>query len=769
MPRRRRWPITTALVFLACAMTTSSEQRQRHRELQRLVGGHLRLDSAANDDAEPLEAASAGAGKDKKTGGNHDEERKTLSQQVADGKYGLIQKELFAEPPRRPGVLSYDPNPEVPKDNVKTYGGLSKNEIWLAENHLLVIRGGAYPPHDDRKDYHHHEPVWQPIDDYNAPLHQVKIPKHPKVPPPFPVQLTEDGPLQIVGTNFTRTLNGTEAATAYALPPPFDWEQNGGGGFGEAQPPAGAANSDQTDPVTRKTPVRVPGQGPGERDGGLPFPPSNPLNGTWPPSFDSLPPGTVVVEAPPPPDEDDPSIYYPPPYSFYYPKEDNATAVPPGPLVPGIILPPPPNFFAPLEEETSADVTTTTTTHRPPPAPRKPTKHHRPPKPKKSTLATTTEKSRGTFKPIKKKPTVTILRPVKPEGGVSTPKVHEIAGGGKPFRPYEPLPAWKSVAGTTTTTQVPLKYYTTSNSIESNTIPQRLSFDQYRPQTTRKPAAQYYFYEEPERRPAKIYDGPKNYYLPATTTKPPSQILYATKPYSTARPRYRLVPQRTDSFSIHVAKLQQQIHQYHVAEQQQQRPRIKPSPKPVYQFSFQANNYRRPNEHHHHHPFKPSPPLTSQDNHFMPLPKYSVQIQQAVEVVPPATHPPPDYYVTPSKTIAEFSYRAVTTPNPVHQGYYTKPDEGFFDENTKHSFTVFGRKLPIDTTPMPNRETQFNENAAEVVKAIEINPPGAAAYVSYQLPGDDGAHFYFLTPQLARERDQRPGYYFKQGSRRKPD
>lgn len=91
------------------------------------------------------------------------------------GKYGLIHKELFSKPPKRPNILSYEFNPEVPNDNINNLGGLDKNEIWLAENHLLVLKGGGFPPHDDRRD--NEESPWAPLDNYKAPLHQVCIEK----------------------------------------------------------------------------------------------------------------------------------------------------------------------------------------------------------------------------------------------------------------------------------------------------------------------------------------------------------------------------------------------------------------------------------------------------------------------------------------------------------------------------------------------------------------------------------------------------------------
>lgn len=48
-----------------------------------------------------------------KNSAKEDDSKKPLWQQVADGKYGLIQKELFARPVSRPGIVSYNENPEV--------------------------------------------------------------------------------------------------------------------------------------------------------------------------------------------------------------------------------------------------------------------------------------------------------------------------------------------------------------------------------------------------------------------------------------------------------------------------------------------------------------------------------------------------------------------------------------------------------------------------------------------------------------------------------
>lgn len=132
------------------------------------------------------------------------DDEKTLAQQIFEGKYGLIHKELFNDVPSRPGIVSYNINPEVPKDNINNLGGLDPDEIWLAENHLLILRGGNF---SDKK------VKWSYIDNYIAPLRQVKIPENPKIPPPFPVQLEDNGPIDFV------TVNGSTWNPMF--PPPF--------------------------------------------------------------------------------------------------------------------------------------------------------------------------------------------------------------------------------------------------------------------------------------------------------------------------------------------------------------------------------------------------------------------------------------------------------------------------------------------------------------------------------------------------------------------
>ncbi|XP_066146440.1 uncharacterized protein [Euwallacea fornicatus] len=948
MRYRHRWPYIFALMLhlTVCLATPNARLHPLQRQLHRLVGGHLRiLDPDPSDDSE-LITASAGENTKKQNTGKGGDDRKTLSQQVADGKYGLIQKELFKKPPKKPGIISYAPNHEVPSDNIATLGGLTKNDIWLAENHLLVIKGGGYPAHDDSKQDYVGQ-LWQPLDDYNAPLHQVKIPKNPAVPPPFPVQLTDDGPLQILGTNSSRTLNASAETPAYALPPPPGWD-------GEIPPQsqyfpdAGSPNSDPANPSAGEVAVSVPVSG--EPPGGMPFPPTF-LNGSLPPSFAHLPPGVAILPAPLENatntdilDEDDPSIYYPPPYSFFYPK-DNSSLVPPGPLVPGIILPPPPKFFAPLEEDsatttrkpihTTKHVTTTqaaTTTERPlgneigstkRPTKIVPTKVsvvknyskvtvrvHTSRRPQQKPLLETTKllrttipttgrpkmitilpvhvnKLNRTYLPVGKnrRPPVTVLKPVKNE--LLPPKEQPYNNEIRPRpvnldqinrhrpdfganRPQRPQYREKQYNGAVTT-QVPLKYHKTNVEVSSVSPGQEkfpIGLRTQHPKSTPPPQANFYYYEETDPalntittedpRPKQNQDYYNDWspiFVDVKPSPPPPpplirtpvnkpQYIYVTgRPYESEKPRFRYVPQRPkNTFSIHIANLQSQLQQHYSTH--------RPTPKPVYQYSFEAQNYRRPEG---GKAFRPSPLMDGSDDSFKPIPQYSVQIQPAIEIVPTqrpnyqqvqqlsvdepsyfsSERPPQQYFqeeqkkkpayisdplrylpqrntevvVTPSKPIAEFSYEV--TPNPVNQGYYTKPDEGYFDENTKQYFSVFGRKLPSSTTPLPpverpplrqrykdrplslesdikvnyaevrpavegQSEPIKNDNRAEIVKAIEITPPpfnprGRERYIHYPLPGDQGAHFYFLTPQAERRRQAGQFFFEREGRMRREE
>lgn len=297
--------------------------------------------------------SSAGEGKDAAKTKEDDEDKKTLSDQVAEGKYGLIQNEIFSKAPKRPGIVSYEPNSETrAKDNIQNLGGLKKEEIWLAEDHLLVLTGGSYP---ERTKENERRP-WPPIDDYEAPRRQVKLPQKPKVPPPFPVRLSDDGPLVFL------TPNGSIPAPIF--PPFFEGEGEGAlppPPFPFAPGPPYPPSEHQGNSTAGGTPLPIPPFPflPGNAsEGPFPFPPS--MNGSFPEGF---PPGAAFL---PPPsnqsdlyDEDDPSIYYPPPYNFSY-RADYKSNVPAGPLVPGIILPPPPDFFAPLEDKSSTEAPRTT-------------------------------------------------------------------------------------------------------------------------------------------------------------------------------------------------------------------------------------------------------------------------------------------------------------------------------------------------------------------------------------------------------------------------
>lgn len=333
-------------------ITTEPGRKVSHR----LIGGHLR----ANTKQEPYETlwddgillSSAGNGRESKPNRkDEDDEKKTLSQQVKEGKYGLIQNEIYRNRPKRPGIISYTSNPEVPKDTAENLGGLDEDEIWLAENHVLVLRGGKFPSHEATQTNGDTETTWTPIDDYKAPRRQVKIPSRPKVPPPFPIQLTEGGPIQIIGPNGTKEIgNGT---IDYRKDPLFTK------GLLSEDGPLFAIVSNGTIMMSDEESRNVTNDEKTKT--------TDPLTGNLPPFYHAIPPGAVFL---PPPgnqsdyDEEDQSIYYPPPYSFQY-QQDNTTAVPPGPLVPGIILPPPPDFFSPLEDKKTTTAPTKKYTKRP--------------------------------------------------------------------------------------------------------------------------------------------------------------------------------------------------------------------------------------------------------------------------------------------------------------------------------------------------------------------------------------------------------------------
>lgn len=357
-----------------------------------LIGGHLKADTKRPGDEslwdDGILMSAAGNGKEGKSvtrtgagsggGGDDEDEKKTLSQQVKEGKYGLIQNEIYGDRPKRPGIISYLDNPEVPKDTIDNLGGLDEEEIWLAENHVLVLRGGKFPEHEDGQpgsSGDNASPKWPPIDDYKAPRRQVKIPARPRIPPPFPVQLTEGGPIQIIGPNGTTDIDYNSTLLDYTDPAYTKGLLPGEGPFFPVSPNGTLASPDFGPPPRNFSVEEKSSRGGGgnNNDQRRVRPETQPPGGGgFPPFYHAIPPGAVFV---PPPgnqsdyDEEDQSVYYPPPYSFYYP-QDNTTAVPPGPLVPGIILPPPPDFFSALDDKktTTKKYTkrpTTTTSPRP--------------------------------------------------------------------------------------------------------------------------------------------------------------------------------------------------------------------------------------------------------------------------------------------------------------------------------------------------------------------------------------------------------------------
>lgn len=524
-----------------------------------LIGGHLRVDTKSRrDGGEPLWddgilMSAAGNGKEGKNvrgggSGDDEDEKKTLSQQVKEGKYGLIQNEIYGERPNRPGIISYLGNPEVPKDTIDNLGGLDEEEIWLAENHVLVLKGGSFPEHEQdgqRTDGAN----WPPIDDYKAPQRQVKIPARPRIPPPFPVQLTDGGPIQIIGPNGTAENigNGTLDHNADSLYTK---------GVLPGEEPFFAITPNRT--------VFTPDFGPpglnlsveekssrGNERKGVKSERQPPV--AFPPFYHAIPPGAVFV---PPPsnnqsdyDEEDQSIYYPPPYSFYYP-QDNTTAVPPGPLVPGIILPPPPNFFSALDDKKT---TTKKYTKRPP------------------ETTPSSPKSRPTYLPprkvtTKQYKTSTVLPSsiikVTPSSSISTKTSYDRATINATFTPKRTVEITTKAPGKPHTLENTEKYSispvignqvseATTQQKDWSTLTSKIPVLAYYPSTTQPslqrhvevtPAsiksiittsqpgrssshASYYFYEEPADENSGVTTNPPSVYYgttTTTTTKPPS-------------------------------------------------------------------------------------------------------------------------------------------------------------------------------------------------------------------------------------------------------
>jgi hypothetical protein len=212
---------------------------------------------------------------------------------------------------------------------------------------LLVLAGGSLNRMEK-------EEPWKPISNYEAPKRPVVLPLNPKVPPPFPVQLTENGPIQFIGNSQFSVFNPITNESIVFTKEGFPKAQTHG------NDPKNSTPGHPSSPNTTN-PYGNPA---------YPFPPPPfalpPLTGRGNqtlvnPFFDPNLPESFD-------DEDDPSLYYPPPYSFSY-KSNYTNDVPPGPLVPGIILPPPPSFFTLMSKfnksvkpDRAKETKTTTTT-----------------------------------------------------------------------------------------------------------------------------------------------------------------------------------------------------------------------------------------------------------------------------------------------------------------------------------------------------------------------------------------------------------------------
>ncbi|XP_050682762.1 uncharacterized protein LOC126978087 [Leptidea sinapis] len=528
-------------------------------------GGNVGWNQGIWDDG--MLMSSAGEGKETKKIKEDDEDKKTLSDQVAEGKYGLIQNELFSKTPKRPGILSYETNTETrSKDNLQNLGGLKKDEIWLAEDNLLVIKGGSFPERTQEAD----QKLWPPIDNYEAPRRQVKLPQKPKIPPPFPVRLSDDGPLIFL------TPNGSVPASFFPTypsgegegplpPPPFLYPSGTFDSPGENKRNTSSGGPTMSDPPFPFLPGNA-------SEGTFPFPPS--MNGSFPEGF---PPGAAFL---PPPsnqtdlyDEDDPSIYYPPPYNFSY-RTDYKNNVPAGPLVPGIILPPPPDFFAPLEEKstteeiktTSVPITHTrqkTTMRRPSTSTTNRGKYKTRPTstelPKTTEIPTTTSEATTTVKHRKPQRLNSVSHriPVRihnqPEEIISRPKTEKPVHKSRTKLTSKPLsvsviydyPNQVYDNSPPATTQEPYSIYSVpqkvvdeeGNDITSTSVPIRSYYSniqndeipttKLQPVYNRKPqenaiASFYFFDEQPKtsKSPDTYYDG-RNYYDTVQVQSPP--------------------------------------------------------------------------------------------------------------------------------------------------------------------------------------------------------------------------------------------------------
>ncbi|XP_078052239.1 uncharacterized protein LOC144478327 [Augochlora pura] len=749
-------------------ITTEPGRKVSHR----LIGGHLRGEAGqAKDDAlwdDGILLSSAGNGKEAKSSRkDDDDDKKTLSQQVKEGKYGLIQNEIYGNRPKRPGIISYLGNPEVPKDTIENLGGLDEDEIWLAENHVLVLRGGKFPGHETTPSNGEWE-TWPPIDSYKAPRRQVKIPSRPKVPPPFPVQLTDGGPIQIIGPNGTKEIGNDTDLGKDSLFTKGLLSEDG---------PLFAIISNGTIVMPNANNTS------GENNKGTK--PDSPTG--LPPFYHAIPPGAVFV---PPPsnqsdyDEEDQSIYYPPPYSFQY-QQDNTTAVPPGPLVPGIILPPPPDFFSALDDKKN---TTKKYNRRPgtTPVPRqRPT--YLPPRKLTSKYKSTTSApitktrtsvsvstSTKTYRTTKQKNSTTLAPskvPTVPFVEVTTPTADKPTTQDNPeFYSIGPIlenqvtnqepvrgknEAWSGIV--TSKTLPLLSYYTSTQStlekpIEVTPASIKTIVTTGNPQRSSNQAS-YYFYEE-SNEPTATTPDPAIYFKTTTETpfyedvvtqpRPvekkkqfysvetiPSQetskdysvkyvdsVVKNSEPVrysdsvtrtSTARPQgQRMLPDRASLYYQAISS--RPVQSYYTTPRPQTYYR-QDKPKPIYQYSFEAADYsKRGNQRQFEQQQHTVPYNDYRDVKIFDRSRYDYPQNEPTKQLRPQSLPfksqSPIYPSSTANSVIN------TTPNP-HLAYYTQQDEKLLDDVTKEYFTIFGKKIPHknipSTTPIYSKTTERPE------------------------------------------------------------
>ncbi|GAB0099959.1 hypothetical protein DMENIID0001_158640 [Sergentomyia squamirostris] len=717
----------------------------------------LEVDSIVNNGIDNWDSgllrASAGAGKESAKNDTiekkKEEKTKTLSDQVAEGKYGLIQKEIFQKQPKRPGIISYLPNPDTPGDNNKTYGGLSEDDIWLAEDHLLILKGGSLNKQG--------EDEWKPIDSYEAPLRQVKIPPNPEVPPPFPVQLDENGPIEFIGNSKVPVFNpfANESLFLYpgaspTSPPVGGYPPNafaGSGPLGNSSqdpypypPPIPPwflnTNSTFTNPFLNPPPFFGPG---------FPFPPP------FPPRFNGSLENTNITEF----DEDDPSLYYPPPYSFVY-KSNYTNPVPPGPLVPGIVLPPPPNFFSRLEGDSKSStpspvypsrtttkltkhkpiITKLSTTTRPPYIPGRGELHktYIPPRYEErdnvvvslpQTTSTTTPQPPTTPTTIK---SITTLKKVTPNIIQFVPKIKYPSED--PFRGSNPIyfeyfDARKSantylppVSERTTTTSPPPPAVIPIRNLGYREKPKPIPSVYSEPTTTEAP--ELYLPHQ-----VNGFDYDKYLYItPQPEIQPNGYTNFGplgqdnshlVKPLKISKAPIRPFNQEIETIRQTLKYYKNQITPAEVT----QLPRT-PKAKAVYEYSFDAveGSTLKP-------PLSFNSPIQIDTTPFKPMVQYSAPLGGDINGFKPFSQSvSPTYYsttpVTPTqyfrkKQSSRTSQRLLpiiqaSTENPLPT-YYTKKEAALLDDITKKYFNIFGQKLSLApeyvTEPMSPENIEF--------------------------------------------------------------